>query len=51
MVLDTLLTVLVGFVVVLLGAYIGTLRALRVYFDPDANTLFLPYDEDPPNVR
>ena len=51
MVLDLLIPALVGFVFVMAAAYAGTLRALDVYFDPERDSVFLPDDADPPNVR
>ncbi|MDS0301354.1 hypothetical protein NDI76_21715 [Halogeometricum sp. S1BR25-6] len=48
MVVDTIILTAVQFALMLLAVYIGALRALRVYFDPDKESIFLPFDEHPP---
>ena len=47
MVLQFILPALVAFVVLLTASYIGTLRALDVYFDPTQDSYFTA-DEGPP---
>ncbi|MFC5135010.1 MULTISPECIES: hypothetical protein [Haloferacaceae] len=42
---------LVGFGVVAFAAFVGSIRALQVYFDPDSDSYFLDDDHDPPSFR
>ena len=51
MVLELLIPVMVGFVIVNIAAYIGTLRALEVYFEPSRSSYFLSDDHEPPKSR
>ena len=48
MALGFLLGGLVLFVFVMIASYAGTLRALDVYHDPKATSIFLSEDHDPP---
>lgn len=51
MVPGLLLPALVGFALVTIAAYVGTLGALDVYFAPDSDSVFLPEDAEPPRPR
>ncbi|GAA0509703.1 hypothetical protein SAMN04488066_10858 [Halorubrum aquaticum] len=41
----------VGFGLVAFAAFAGSIRALQVYFDPDADSYFLRDDHDPPGFE
>jgi hypothetical protein len=51
MVLGLLLPAAVSFVFAAIAAYVGALRALEVYFDPNLDSVFLVNERDPPNGR
>ncbi|MFB6112968.1 MAG: hypothetical protein ABEJ58_02555 [Halodesulfurarchaeum sp.] len=51
MVLDVILSGIIGFAFVMIAAYAGTLRALEVYFDPDQNSIFLSDGSEPPGSQ
>jgi len=51
MVLSLLVPAAVAFVFGALAAYVGALRALQVYFDPNQDSVFLVDDRDPPGRR
>ncbi|GAA0725346.1 nitrogen fixation-related uncharacterized protein [Halorubrum trapanicum] len=48
MVLTVVVPAAVAFVFVAIAAYVGALRALEVYFDPNQDSVFLTDDRDPP---
>lgn len=48
MVLELIFPIVFGFVFVSIAAYIGALRALDVYFDPDTDSYFLSDNSSPP---
>jgi hypothetical protein len=48
MVLGLVVPAAVSFVFAAVAAYVGALRALEVYFDPDQDSVFLMDDRDPP---
>lgn len=51
MVLQFVLPAVIAFAFVMISAYAGALRALEVYFDPDADSIFLSDDAEPPRVH
>jgi hypothetical protein len=51
MVLGLLVPAAVSFVFAAVAAYVGALRALEVYFDPNADSVFLANDGGPPRRR
>ncbi len=51
MVLALLVPAAVAFVIGALAAYVGALRALEVYFDPNRDSVFLVDDRDQPERR
>jgi len=51
MVLSLLLPAAVSFVFAAIAAYVGALRALEVYFDPNQDSAFLVNDRAPPDRR
>ena len=48
MVLQLILPAVVLFAFIMVSAYAGALRALDVYFDPEADSIFLSNDHRPP---
>ncbi|ELZ31277.1 hypothetical protein C465_15607 [Halorubrum distributum JCM 9100] len=48
MVLGLVVPAAVSFVFAAIAAYVGALRALEVYFDPNQDSVFLMDDRDPP---
>ncbi|MDV7350590.1 hypothetical protein R3751_12490 [Halorubrum distributum] len=48
MVLGLVVPAAVSFVFAAIAAYVGALRALEVYFDPNRDSVFLMDDRDPP---
>jgi hypothetical protein len=51
MVLGLVVPAAVSFVFAAIAAYVGALRALEVYFDPNQDSVFLENDRDPANRR
>jgi len=51
MVLQFVLPAVFVFAFIMISAYAGALRALEVYFDPDADSIFLSDEAEPPRVR
>jgi len=51
MVLQFVLPAVFVFAFIMISAYAGALRALEVYFDPAADSIFLSDDAEPPSVR
>ena len=51
MVFELVFPALIAFTFLTAAAYVGTLRALEVYFDPTQDSYFLMDDSEPPEVR
>ena len=51
MVLGLVVPAAISFVFAAIAAYVGALRALEVYFDPNQDSVFLMDDHEPPNRR
>jgi len=51
MVLQFVVPALLVFTFIMISAYAGALRALEVYFDPEADSIFLSDDAEPPALR
>ena len=51
MVLGLLVPAAISFVFAAVAAYVGALRALEVYFDPNQDSVFLADGRDPPRER
>ncbi|WP_169051773.1 hypothetical protein [Halorhabdus amylolytica] len=51
MVLQFILPAVFVFAFIMISAYAGALRALEVYFDPEADSIFLSDDAGPPEYR
>ena len=51
MVLQFVVPAVFVFAFIMISAYAGALRALEVYFDPEADSIFLSNDVEPPAVH